>query len=210
VSHDQNVGEPELGGSQQLRKSLRDTSSGQAVFISLWILGTLATLGALGVAYFFGNLLGSQNLVEPEVDIVEVIEPAPEFPNLTLGPRGPGTWSFDELRGGECVLGYAGAFAAQYSVVPCASPHDAELVRAILVSSTPGEPFPGEEAMMASARELCSIDGLVNMAIAEGYSDLVLEFSYPVTEAAWDAGGRVVYCFVSRAQGGTLIGSLAN
>ena len=204
------MGEPEPGGPQRVRKSLRDTSSGQAIFISLWILGTLATLGALGLAYFFGNVLGSQNLVEPEVDIVEVLEPATEFPNLALGPRGPGTWPFDELRGGECVLGYSGAFAAEYTVVPCTSAHDAELVRAILVSSTPSEPFPGEEAMLASARELCSIDGLVNMVVAEGYSDLVLEFSYPVTEAAWDAGARVVYCFVSRAQGGTLIGSLAN
>jgi len=195
--------------TRRTRRSLTDTEAGQSIFIGLWILGTLATVAALVGAFLAGQHIANLGAVEPEV-VPEVVEETITFPDLTGGPVGPGVWSYDELRGGECISGYAGAFAESYSVVSCASPHDAQLVFAQLLSDNPAEAYPGEEVVAAQAPDICDAGLSLNREIAAEYADLVMESSYPVDTTQWESGSRVVYCFISRGSGATLMGSLIN
>lgn len=195
--------------TRRARRSLKDTSTGQSLFIGLWILGTLATLAALAGAFTLGTYIANQHNPEPVETEVES-EPGPSFPDLSLNSRSPGIWAFDELRGGECITGYTGPFEDTYQVVPCSSPHDAEVVKASLLSIDPTERFPGEDAVLETAQRVCEVSRLLNLAVASKYSDLLMDYSYPVTEKEWDSGQRVVYCFVYRPTGASLSGSLVN
>jgi hypothetical protein len=195
--------------TRRSRRSLRDTETGQSIFIGLWILGTLATVAALAGAYLAGQYLANLGAPEPE-EIPVVLPEVIAFPDLTGGPQPPGNWSYDQLRGGECISGYGGAFQEEYSVVPCEGIHDAELVYATLISSDPQATFPGEQEMAERAVEICDAGLVLNRERAAEYADLVMESSYPVDSAQWDAGIRVVYCFISRGSGGTLMGSLTD
>ena len=203
--------EPATGSqaSRRARRSLTETETGQSIFIGLWIVGTLATVAALAGAFMAGQYVA--NLGQPEaVEAPEVVEEVITFPDLTGGPQSPGVWSFDQLRGGECISGYGGAFAEQYQVVPCESSHDAQLVHAQLLSADPDARYPGEEVVAEEAAEVCDAGLELNREVAADYADLVMETSYPVDATAWDAGQRVVYCFISRGSGGSLMGSLIN
>ena len=194
---------------RRARGSLRDTPTGQSLFIGLWILGTLATLAALAGAFVLGSYIANQQNPAPVETEVES-EAGPSFPDLSLGPKGSGVWPFDELQGGECITDYTGPFEETYQVVPCFSPHDAEVVKASLLSIDPSERFPGEEAVLEIAQGVCEISRLLNLAVASDYSDLVMDYSYPVTEKEWDSGERVVYCFVYRSTGASMSRSLVN
>jgi hypothetical protein len=182
------------------KKRLTDTPAGQSIYVGLWILGTLATIAALIGAYYLGSFIATMN-EEPPAEVVVEAEPVVEFPTLSGGPVSVGVWPWDELRGGECVTGYAGAFAEIYQVVGCEVPHDAQLVKARLLSDDPAAPFPGEDAIYAGASELCEVVDVLNLYIAGLYDDLVVEFSFPVTVEQWETGQRVVYCFVARSSG---------
>ncbi len=181
------------------KKRLTDTPAGQSIYVGLWILGTLVTIAALIGAYFLGNYIATMN-EEPPAEVV-VEEPVIEFPTLSGGPVSVGVWPWDQLRGGECLTGYAGAFAEIYQVVGCEVPHDAQLVKAQLLSDDPAAPFPGEDVIYAGASEVCEVVDVLNLYTAGLYDDLVVEFSYPVAVEQWQTGQRVVYCFVARSSG---------
>jgi len=55
----------------------------------------------------------------------------------------------------------------------------------------------GEAAVAAQAREFCALDSLVNRDLVVEYSDLVVEFAYPVNTQQWELGQRGVYCFLT-------------
>ena len=186
------------------KKSLTDTPAGQSLYIGLWIVGTLAVFGAAVGAYFLGDYLGS-----PE-ETVEVVEepPALELPDIGGGPQQPGTWKWNELRGGECVRGYDNAFAEEFEVVSCAGPHNAELVAVHVVSDAIEDTFPGEEELLAEAKLVCDVEDRLSRSAIQNYSDLEIEFSYPVDAEQWDEGDRLIYCFITRQSGGAITESL--
>ena len=186
---------------------LTDTPSGQTIFVTLWVLGTLVTLAIWGGAFVWGQSVAAP---EDNVDVVmpEVVEPVVEFPELGPPSVAPGTWEWNELRGGECVSGFSDAFAEEFEVVGCSSSHTAELVRAELLSSDPDEPYPGDAAVLAQARELCDVRDLINREVAQNYSDLRTAYSYPVSQEQWDSGERGVYCFVYSESGDVFTSSL--
>lgn len=181
-------------------RRLTDTAAGQALFIALWMVGTVAAIVALVGAFFLGRLV-SQEDTPPVVETVESVEEAVEIVSLAGGTRPAGEWSWFELRGGECTTGFEGAFAPSFSVVSCDVPHDAELVRARVLSQELDAAFPGENRALDSAKEVCDVSEALNRDVAAAYSDLIVEYSYPTTEASWDAGYRGVYCFVTRSSG---------
>lgn len=189
------------------QKRLTDTATGQSIYVGLWILGTLAMIAVLIGAYLAGSYLATMNDPKPAEVVLEE-DPAVVFPNLSGGPVSVGVWPWDELRGGECVTGYAGPFAEIYQVVGCEVPHDAELVKTELLSSNPTEPFPGEAAVAIQASQVCDVVGVLDLEVAASYDDLVVEFSYPVTVQQWETGQRVVYCFVTRSSGERILQSL--
>jgi hypothetical protein len=188
------------------RAPLTSTATGQSIYIGLWILGTL-----VAVAIMVGAFLLGQNLsAEDEESSLSATEEVPEvsFPILSGTPVEPGEWTWQELQGGECLSNFAGAFAESYTVVDCVTSHDAQLLSAFLLSSNPEEAYPGEDVVAGEAKDVCDVRDIVNYTLAEGYDDLVVDYSYPVSEEQWGEGQRGVYCFVLRSSGGTLSGDL--
>lgn len=181
-------------------RKLTDTAPGQALFIALWMVGTVATIAALIGAFFLGRLVNSE-ATPPAPETLDSVEEVLEIVSLAGGARPVGEWSWFELRGGECITGFEAAFAQSFSVVSCDVPHDAELVLARVLSTDPGAAFPGEDSALDSAKEVCDVSEALNRDAAAAYSDLIVEYSYPTTEASWDAGYRGVYCFVTRSSG---------
>lgn len=194
--------------SDSPKKRLTDTSAGQAVFVGLWMLGTLATIAALIGAFFLGRLISEANQPQPVIPEETSPEVAQIVP-LTGQTQLPGQWEWFELMGGECVTGFQTAFDAEFTVVPCELPHDAELIHAELVSSDPALSFPGEESVVASAKEICDLTDRINRETASAYADLVVDYSYPASADQWDAGYRGVYCFVTRSSGDFMAERLA-
>jgi hypothetical protein len=188
------------------KPKLTDTPAGQSVFVGLWIAGTLLVLAAAAGAFVLGqNAAGGD---ESEVVAVDTEMELEVFPELTGIAQAPGVWAWDELRGGECIAGFEGAFAEEFTVVSCVGPHDAQLISAQLLSGDVEASYPGEEQVLATARERCDVRELVDYSVAENYADLVVDYSYPVTTEQWDSGARGVYCFVIRQSGEQIDGDL--
>lgn len=187
------------------RTPLWSTPAGQRLYIGLWVLGTLAVFGASVGAYFLGDYVGSP-LEEVAPESVE--DSALELPDLAGGPREPGEWLWNELRGGECVQGFDSPFAESFTVVPCSSGHQAELAKVHVVSRDETAEFPGEEALLSQAKQVCDVEGSLNRVEIQNYSDLVVQYSYPVDATRWSESDRYIYCFVTRQSGGTLTSSL--
>ena len=188
------------------KKPLTSTAAGQSVFIGLWILGTLAIVAILAGAFLLGQSLSRED--EGTSDQVEA--PPIEFPVLSGVPVEPGAWAWDELRGGECISGFEGAFAEEFSVVACQTPHDAQLISAELLSNRAEEPYPGVDEVAQLARKACDVKELIDYSIATGYDDLIVGYSYPASDEQWAEGERGVYCFALRSSGGTLQGDLVD
>jgi hypothetical protein len=186
---------------------LTQTARGQTIFVSLWVLGTLVTLGLWVGAFVLGQSVGAPEDAAVE-EVIESAESAPQFPELGPPPQAPGTWAWDELRGGECLTGFSDPFAEQFQVVSCSSPHNAELLHAELLSRESSEPYPGDPAVLAAARAACDVRDLVNIEVAQEFSDLRTGYSYPVSQDQWEAGERGVYCFVYSESGATFESSL--
>ena len=186
---------------------LTQTARGQTIFVSLWVLGTLVTLGLWVGAFVLGQSVGAPEEVAVE-ETLEVVEITAEFPELGPPSQSPGTWAWDELRGGECLTGFSDPFAEEFQVVSCSSPHNAELLHAELLSRESSEPYPGDPAVLAAARAACDVRDLVNIEVAQEFSDLRTSYSYPVSQNQWDAGERGVYCFVYSESGATFTRSL--
>jgi hypothetical protein len=186
---------------------LTQTARGQTIFVSLWVLGTLVTLGLWVGAFVLGQSVGAPEDAALE-EVIESAESAPQFPELGPPPQAPGTWEWDELRGGECLTGFSDPFAEQFQVVSCSSPHNAELLHAELLSRESSEPYPGDPAVLAAARAACDVRDLVNIEVAQEFSDLRTGYSYPVSQDQWEAGERGVYCFVYSESGATFESSL--
>jgi hypothetical protein len=186
---------------------LTQTARGQTIFVSLWVLGTLVTLGLWVGAFVLGQSVGAPEDAAVE-EVIESAESAPQFPELGPPPQAPGTWAWDELRGGECLTGFSDPFAEQFQVVSCSSPHNAELLHAELLSRESSEPYPGDPAVLAAARAACDVRDLVNIEVAQEFSDLRTGYSYPVSQDQWEAGERGVYCCVYSESGATFESSL--
>lgn len=191
------------------RHKLTDTAAGQSIFVGLWIAGTLVVLAAAAGAFVLGQYIaGDGNEAEPLVAVDVAPEEAMVFPELTGVPQAPGVWAWGELRGGECIVDYTGAFAEEFTVVSCEESHEAQLVNAQVLSRETTANFPGEEQVLAKARDLCDLRDRVDYSVAEKYADLIVDYSYPVTTQQWDLGERGVYCFVTRQSGEPLEGDL--
>jgi hypothetical protein len=186
---------------------LTQTARGQTIFVSLWVLGTLVTLGLWAGAFVLGQTGGAPDdgAIEEAVDVAEIVA---QFPELGPPPQAAGTWAWDELRGGECLSEFSDPFAEQFQVVSCSSPHNAELLHAELLSRVASEPYPGDPAVLAAARAACDVRDLVNIEVAQEFSDLRTSYSYPVSQDQWEVGERAVYCFVHSESGATFTSSL--
>ncbi len=105
------------------------------------------------------------------------------------------------LQPGQCVD--SGSNSLSYTLVSCASPHDAEVFARF---SLPAAAWPGSAAVRQEAGDGCAsrLSGYLNPQLAT--IGLTQAYVYP-NQDAWQAGQRTVVCEVS-AGSGRLTGSV--
>lgn len=184
----------------------------------LWAGGGVLAVLALVLLFLIGTRL--PDLLGPAPAVVAPsASPSPTPTALPVGPVPPGDYRWNELLGGECLAEFTDAWQDEYVVVDCDEAHPAQLVlRAWFppavpdpdnpVVGKPTDPFPGVEAIEAQITLLCQAPGVVDLAAAGDYLDVVTSASYPLTAEEWDEDPSY-YCFVSRSSGEPLTGSLA-
>jgi hypothetical protein len=89
-------------------------------------------------------------------------------------------------------------------MVECSEPHDNEVYAVVTVD---GDTFPGESAIQAQADEIClaAFDPFVGL----DYQSSALDFGWLVPTAdTWEAGDRVVACFIYRMDLAKITGTL--
>ena len=134
----------------------------------------------------------------------ETSSPAPQE---DTSPTGAEDIYTADLEVGDC-LGESPTVEEAFSVetVPCSEPHSEEIYAVVTL---PEGDFPGDEAIVTQAEDVCvaEFEGFVGLSHAES----VLEFNYAwPLEEGWDAGERGVVCSVSDPDGdttGTLAGA---
>jgi len=134
---------------------------------------------------------------------------APVAPVVVLGPVAPGTYTWKQLLGTECLEPFASAWEAEYTVVDCATPHGGQLVYRGRFDDSGVDAYPGVEALQARMNLLCSSPENIDYAAASQISDIQISASFAGTEADWASGNRNYFCFVSRSSGEPLTASVA-
>lgn len=181
--------------------------------VLLWIAGSLVAVLALLALFLAGTRL--PDLLGPAPAVVvtpsNTPTPTPTPTALPLGPVDPGDYDWDELLGGECLDPYNGPWAEEFTVVDCAEPHPAQLAARGSFGTDDGflAPYPGIEALQSQVNLLCTAPAVVDYATANAYTDIQFEASFAATAADWADGNRDYYCFLSRASGGPITGSIA-
>ncbi|WP_438853650.1 septum formation family protein [Agromyces sp. M3QZ16-3] len=185
--------------------SAGDDSSGRSpVKILTWVAGGLALVVLIVAVVAFGTRFLAPSDAETAAPVAtEEPVAAPTAPQ----PAGVHPWQ--ALFGTECLEPFETAWAEEFTVVDCASPHTAQLAYRGTFAGDEAAEFPGEEALSAQSQELCAAEGIIDPAAAAGVGDLQMLTAFPVTAEQWDAGQRNYYCFVELVSGEPLAASIA-
>jgi hypothetical protein len=178
--------------------------------VLLIVLGSVLAVLAIIALFFLGTRLPDFFGPAPAVTAPSASPSPSASPVIAVGPVVPGDYHWDELLGGECLDPYTGPWQDDYTVVNCANPHPAQLVRTaeFPIPDTGPEPYPGEEALQATALVRCRAPGIFAPSVS-ALKDAQIQVSYPVSAEDWDAGNRRYYCFVSRTTGEPITGDIA-
>ncbi len=134
----------------------------------------------------------------------------PNLPTISVSPRAAGTWSWDELNGGECIDNYTDANQDSYDVVDCAAAHDAQLVRVGDLRVDANLPiYPGDAAIGLVAMGECSSSGIIAASAIVTYPSLTSDFRYPASQTQWNKGNTFYYCFAHANPIADITGSVA-
>jgi HAE1 family hydrophobic/amphiphilic exporter-1 len=141
----------------------------------------------------------------------------PDFPTITVSPRSAGTWSWDELNGGECIDNYDDAdpltddaYQDTYEVVDCADSHEAQLVRVGDLRTDAGIPiYPGDSAAGPVAMGECFASGIITASAYTTYPTLLTDVRYPTSQTQWNKGDTFYYCFAHTIPIANITGSVA-
>ena len=177
----------------------------------LWIAGALVACLALIALFLLGMRIGQSSTAAEQAAVPTSIPSAtvPAEPVATAGPVAPGDHSWDELLGGECLILYESPWQDTHTVVDCADAHTAQMLSRVTLPDAAGAPYPAPAVLQSTITGACAVTTVLDYAAAAAADDIQLEASYPATAEQWDAGERTTYCFVTRAGGGDLTGSLA-
>ncbi|GAA3730790.1 hypothetical protein GCM10022239_04220 [Leifsonia bigeumensis] len=179
--------------------------------VLLWIAGSLVAALALLALFLLGTRLPDLLGPAPAIVVTPSTTPTPTPTAAPLGPVDPGVYDWDELLGGECLDPYEGPWAEEYTVVDCAGPHPAQLATRGTFGPDDGfvTPYPGVEALQSQVNLLCTAPEVIDYAAARAYTDIQFEASFAATADDWVEGDRDYSCFLSRASGGPITGSIA-
>ena len=179
--------------------------------ILLWVAGALVACLALIALFLLGMRIG-QNSPTAEQAAVPTSLPRATIaaePAATAGPLAPGDYSWDELLGGECLTLFESPWQDTHTVVDCAEAHTGQMLSRVSLPDAPGAPYPTPADLQSTITGACAATTVLDYAAAATIDDIQLETSYPPTAEQWNTGERTTYCFVTRAGGGDLLGSLA-
>lgn len=173
----------------------------------MWVAGSVVAAFALFAFFLVGTklpMLTGSTSVDPSSG------PAPVETERPVGPVAPGTYNWNELLGGECVVDFGGAWQNEYTVVDCSTPHEAQLVirAAVPVLAGTGGLYPGVLDLQSRMNLFCTDAAVIDYQAASQYEGVQFEASYPPSTEDWDAGRRDYFCFVSLASGDLIEGSL--
>ncbi|MBF4460972.1 MULTISPECIES: hypothetical protein [unclassified Rathayibacter] len=184
-------------------------ASRRRLLIGLIVLGILVVLAALVAIGFVSASRSPEAAAPPPASSdseAPSSTPSASTPASTSGPLSAGTWAWNALRGGECLQPFSSAWAEEFTVVSCDTAHAGQLVA---TGSLTDASYPGQQALAVSVASLCQAQGVIDVEAATAVGDVQVAGTFPVTQEQWDAGERSYYCFVNRAGGGALTGSLA-
>lgn len=174
----------------------------------------VAAVLVLGGLFFLGTRLpGILSPVAapssaPTVSETPTPSPTP-VPTSTVGPQLAGSFSWNELRGGECISPFTSAWQQKFTVVDCGVAHSAQVTSRGSLGDDPAAAFPGQAVVAPQLNLLCQQSGAFDQGLLAAYPDVVWQAAYPVTDAQWKAGMRDYYCFVSRTSSGAITGNFA-
>lgn len=100
----------------------------------------------------------------------------------------------DNLEVGECLRGFISPLEPQ-TIVTCDSAHNGQLIGTFELE---GDQFPGADALLTQAEDLCKSIPLDPTAPLD--SSWTYHFSRP-SQGTWDRGDRLVSCFLSLPEG---------
>ncbi|MBG6108585.1 hypothetical protein [Frigoribacterium sp. CG_9.8] len=179
-----------------------------------WLAGGAIALLVLVVLFVIGTKIaevpttvGASTSATPNLS--PSVSPSAASTSGTTGPVAVGIHLWSDLRGGECVDPYSSAFDLRFTVVACGAPHPAQMV---FRGTFPGEQnatYPGLESLQSQINLLCSAPGVIDLQTAGAYSDIQFQASYAATSDEWTAGQHDYFCFVKRAGGEAITGSVA-
>jgi hypothetical protein len=112
-----------------------------------------------------------------------------------------GVVTLQDLEIGDCVESVSEGRARGVTVLPCADPHQAEVVASFDLT---GSDYPGETEITAQAEAGCT-KALPKTVTDQADETHQLMFVYPLA-ADWKLGGREVLCIIA-ADGPTMTGS---
>lgn len=194
-------------GGAGASSATRDDDEGRdrsPVKLLTWVAGGLALVVLVVAVVTFG-----MRFLAPS-DAGTAAPVASEEPVAApTAPQPAGVHSWQALFGTECLEPFEDAWADEFTVVDCATPHTAQLAYRGTFAGDEAAEFPGEEALAAQSQELCAAEGIIDPATAAGVGELQMLTSFPVTAEQWDAGQRSYYCFVEQVSGEPLTVSLA-
>lgn len=181
--------------------------------ILFWVAGGLLVVLVLIGLYVFGTqipgFVSAAPTPTPTATTTPTPTPTPTPTAQATGPQAPGVHAWDTLRGGECLNPFSSPWALKFTVVDCATPHAAQLVYTNVFSSDKAAAFPGDAQLASQINLLCTKPGIINLDAAGAFTDAQIQGSYPATEKQWKDGQRSYFCFVNRAGGEPLTGSIA-
>lgn len=127
--------------------------------------------------------------------------------SLALGACGGGDGvSVFGLEVGDCFDDPDGQTVEEVPAVDCGEPHDNEVFALVAHPATPDEGFPGRDAVVATAEELCA--GPFEEYVGRSYEESRL-YLFPITpsQETWADGDREIVCALYEQDEGKMRGS---
>jgi hypothetical protein len=178
--------------------------------ILMGVAGGLVAALALVALFVLGTRLAVL-MPPPAVAASPSPSPSPSASGgpLAIGPVAPGLHRWDELLGGECLEPFESAWQDEYTVVQCTAPHAAQHVSRGVFDDPEGTAYPRLDELQSRINLLCTSPAVIDFALAGTVLDLQVTASFAVDAEQWDDGDRDYFCFVDRAGGEPITGSLA-
>jgi hypothetical protein len=104
----------------------------------------------------------------------------------------------DDLKAGDCFSGGKKDEIDLVTVIPCASPHESQVV---ITFELPDGPYPGEDKVTEAAEKGC-IDKADPLVTDRAYDELDPTYIYPSDSYTW-RGDHTVLCIVEAPSGTT-------